>query len=155
GRRHRHASAAHESRHRNRLGRGRRTAVGDPRPGTQWCGVAHGGARGGDRRSRLIRPDPMRPRVLLVGDGGGIAALVSLAAGMRAQPGNAWKPLVLLGSETPFAFKPRPSTILVPGIPAGVIAAVPELDSCGVPSRLASKAELPGCYDGCVAQLAD
>jgi len=97
----------------------------------------------------------MRPRVLLVGDGGGIASLVSLAAGMRAQPGNAWKPLVLLGSETPFPFKPRPSTILVPGIPAGVIAAVPELDSCGVPSRLASKAGLPGCYDGCVAQLAD
>jgi dihydroorotate dehydrogenase electron transfer subunit len=36
------------------------------------------------------------------------------------------------------------STILVPGIPAGSIAAMPLLDGWGVPSRLASKAGFPG-----------
>ena len=60
-----------------------------------------------------------------------------------------------MGSEIPFPFKARPSTILVPGIPAGSIAAMPLLDGWGVPSRLASKAGFPGCYDGFVTQLAD
>ena len=55
------------------------------------------------------------------------------------QPGKPWKPLVLMGSEIPFPFKTRPSTILVPGIPAGSIAAMPLLDGWGVPSRLASR----------------
>src|SRR4029078_13299314 len=64
-------------------------------------------------------------------------------------------PLVLMGSEIPFPFKTRPSTILVSGIPAGSIAAMPLLDGWGVPSRLASKADFPGCYDGFVTQLAD
>ena len=60
-----------------------------------------------------------------------------------------------MGSEIPFPFKARPSTILVPGIPAGGIAAMPLLDGWGVPSRLASKAGFAGCYDGFVTQLAD
>ena len=60
-----------------------------------------------------------------------------------------------MGSEIPFPFKARPSTILVPGIPAGSIAAMPLLDGWGVPSRLASKAGFAGCYDGFVTQLAD
>ena len=80
--------------------------------------------------------------------------MVFLAEWMLAQ-GRPWKPLVLMGSEIPFPFKARPSTILVPGIPAGSIAAMPLLDGWGVPSRLASKAGFPGCYDGFVTQLAD
>ncbi len=102
-----------------------------------------------------FRPDPRRPRALLVGGGVGIPPMVFLAEWMLAQPGKPWKPLVLMGSEIPFPFKARPSTILVPGIPAGSIAAMPLLDGWGVPSRLASKAGLPGCYDGFVTQLAD
>src|SRR4029434_10800944 len=51
--------------------------------------------------------------------------------------------------------KTRPTTILVPAIPAGAIAAMPLLDGWSVPSRLASKAGYPGCYDGFVTQLAD
>ena len=54
-----------------------------------------------------------------------------------------------------FRSSARPSTILVPGIPAGSIAAMPLLDGWGVPSRLASKAGFAGCYDGFVTQLAD
>ena len=102
-----------------------------------------------------FRPDPKRPRALLVGGGVGIPPMVFLAEWMTGQPGKPWKPLVLMGSEIPFPFKTRPSTILVPGIPAGSIAAMPLLDGWGVPSRLASKAGFPGCYDGFVTQLAD
>jgi dihydroorotate dehydrogenase electron transfer subunit len=102
-----------------------------------------------------FRPDPKRPRALLVGGGVGIPPMVFLAEWMLEQPGKPWKPLVLMGSEIPFPFKTRPSTILVPGIPAGSIAAMPLLDDWGVPSRLASKAGFPGCYDGFVTQLAD
>jgi dihydroorotate dehydrogenase electron transfer subunit len=99
-------------------------------------------------------PDAARPRALLVGGGVGIPPMIFLAEWMAAQQGP-WKPLVLMGSEIPFPFKPRPSTILVPGIPAGSIACMPLLDGWGVPSRLASKAGFPGCYDGFVTQLAD
>jgi dihydroorotate dehydrogenase electron transfer subunit len=102
-----------------------------------------------------FRPDPQRPRALLVGGGVGIPPMVFLAEWMCAQNGKPWNPLVLMGSEIPFPFRTRPSTILVPGIPAGSIAAMPLLDGWSVPSRLASKAGLPGCYDGFVTQLAD
>jgi len=102
-----------------------------------------------------FRPDPGKPRALLVGGGVGIPPMVFLAEWMLEQPGTPWKPLVLMGSEIPFPFKARPSTILVPGIPAGSIGAMPLLDGWGVPSRLASKAGFPGCYDGFVTQLAD
>ncbi len=102
-----------------------------------------------------FRPDAARPRALLVGGGVGIPPMVFLAEWMCELPGRPWQPLVLMGSEIPFPFKTRPSTILVPGIPAGAIAAMPLLDGWGVPSRLASKAGFPGCYDGFVTQLAD
>jgi dihydroorotate dehydrogenase electron transfer subunit len=101
-----------------------------------------------------FRPDPARPRALLVGGGVGIPPMVFLAESLVAQ-GPHWKPLALMGSEIPFPFKTRPSTILVPGIPAGTIGAHPLLDGWGVPSRLASKAGFPGCYEGFVTQLAD
>lgn len=99
-----------------------------------------------------FKPDPEKPRSLLVGGGVGIPPMVFLAEWML---GKQWKPLVLMGSEIPFPFKARPSTILVPGIPAGSIASMPLLDGWGVPSRLATKAGFPGCYDGFVTQLAD
>jgi hypothetical protein len=62
--------------------------------------------------------------------------------------------LVLFGAET-FAFRPRPSTILVPHMPAGVIACVPALEEFGIASRLASTSGLPGCFDGTVTELAE
>jgi dihydroorotate dehydrogenase electron transfer subunit len=106
-----------------------------------------------------FRPDPKRPRALLIGGGVGIPPMIFLAEWMVTRSaegtGRPWKPLVLMGSEVPFPFKPRPSTILVPGIPAGAIAAMPLLDGWSVPSRLATKSGYPGCYDGFVTQLAD
>ncbi|HVP35059.1 MAG TPA: hypothetical protein VMT09_15650, partial [Steroidobacteraceae bacterium] len=94
-----------------------------------------------------------RPRTLLVGGGVGIPPMVFLAERLRAA-GGPWKPLVLMGSEIPFPFRPRPSTLIVPGIPDGTIACMPLLDEWGVPSRLASRSDFPGCFPGFVTQLA-
>jgi dihydroorotate dehydrogenase electron transfer subunit len=102
-----------------------------------------------------FRPDPKRARALLVGGGVGIPPMIFLAEWMLEQDGRPWTPLVLMGSEVTFPFMTRPSTILVPGMPAGTIAAHPLLDGWSVPSRLASKAGFAGCYDGFVTQLAD
>jgi dihydroorotate dehydrogenase electron transfer subunit len=110
-----------------------------------------------------------RPRRLLIGEGAGIGPTLFLAEQMRAAPvasadaalaasadsSTAWTPLVLLGSDTPFPFRPRPSVIVVPGIPTGVIACMPLLEEWGIPSRLASTADLPGCFEGTVTDLAD
>lgn len=103
---------------------------------------------------------PERPRTLLIGGGVGIPPMVFLAerlqaAARAADAAVAWKPLVLMGSEIPFPFRTRPSTLIVPGIPAGAIAAMPLLEEWGVPSRLASRAEFPGCFPGFVTQLAE
>lgn len=99
-------------------------------------------------------PHPLRPRTLLVGGGVGIPPMVFLAERLREQHGMHWKPLVLMGSEVPFPFRARPSTILVPGIPEGAIAAMPMLEEWGVPSRLATLKDYPGCYEGYVTDLA-
>jgi dihydroorotate dehydrogenase electron transfer subunit len=102
-----------------------------------------------------FKPDPARPRALLVGGGVGIPPMVFLADWMQQRAAEGWRPLVLMGSEVPFPFKTRPSTILVPGIPDGVIASMPLLDGWGIPSRLATRAGFAGCHDGLVTQLAD
>ena len=109
---------------------------------------------------RPFSAHPERPRALLVGGGVGIPPMVFLAERLHeAARGEgaavAWKPLVLMGSEVPFPFRTRPSTLIVPGIPAGTIAAMPLLEEWGVPSRLASRSDFPGCFPGFVTQLAD
>jgi dihydroorotate dehydrogenase electron transfer subunit len=101
-----------------------------------------------------FRPSPVRPRTLLVGGGVGVPPLVFLAESLEARHDARWQPLVLMGSEIPFPFRARPSTILVPGLPAAAIACMPLLDDWGVPSRLATLAGFPGCYQGFVTDLA-
>jgi dihydroorotate dehydrogenase electron transfer subunit len=105
-----------------------------------------------------------RPRTLLVGGGVGIPPMVFLAerlsgggaAGAGGPTGaDPWKPLVLMGSEVPFPFRTRPSRLIVPGVPAGAIATMPLLEEWGVPCRLASRSDLPGCFPGFVTELAD
>ncbi|HET7202336.1 MAG TPA: dihydroorotate dehydrogenase electron transfer subunit [Steroidobacteraceae bacterium] len=96
-----------------------------------------------------------RPRTLLVGGGVGIPPMVFLAESLRARSAEAaWKPLVLMGSEIEFPFKPRPSKILLPGMPAEAIACMPLLDDWGIASRLASLAGFAGCFHGFVTELA-
>lgn len=103
---------------------------------------------------------PERPRTLLIGGGVGIPPMVFLADYLRTQQGDSsgnspWKPLVLMGSEIPFPFRTRPSSTIVPGMPVGAIACMPLLEEWGVPSRLATKSDFPGCFDGFVTELAD
>ncbi len=96
-----------------------------------------------------------RPRPLLIGGGVGIPPMVFLAERLRARTEVAWKPLVLMGSEIPFPFRARPSTIVVAGMPVGSIACMPMLEEWGMASRLATRAGFAGCYDGYVTELAD
>ena len=99
-------------------------------------------------------PHPQRPRALAIGGGVGIPPMVFLAERLLEDAATAWKPLVLMGSELPFPFRVRPSTILLPGMPDEAIGCMPLLDELGVPSRLATLAGYPGCYDGFVTDLA-
>jgi dihydroorotate dehydrogenase electron transfer subunit len=101
-----------------------------------------------------FNPHAERPRVLGIGGGVGIPPLIFLAEQLRARSDVAWKPLLLMGSEVPFPFRVRPSTILVPGMPDEAIGCMPLLDEWSVPSRLASQAGLAGCFDGFVTDLA-
>jgi dihydroorotate dehydrogenase electron transfer subunit len=99
-------------------------------------------------------PSRARPRTLLIGGGVGIPPMVFLAETLKSRRDADWQPLVLMGSEIPFPFTPRPSRIIVPGIPAAAIGCMPLLDDWGVPSRLATLAGFAGCYDGYVTELA-
>jgi dihydroorotate dehydrogenase electron transfer subunit len=101
---------------------------------------------------RPFVPHAERRRTLLLGGGVGIPPMVFLAERLKEE--RAYKPLVLMGSEVPFPFRTRPSTLILAGMPAGSIACMPLLEEWGVPSRLASKSDFPGCYSGFVTELA-
>lgn len=94
-----------------------------------------------------------RTRPLLLGGGVGIPPMVFLADSMRARLATL-QPLVLMGSEVPFPFTARPSQIMVPGIPEGVIGCMPLLEDWGIASRLASLQGYPGCFEGYITGLA-
>jgi dihydroorotate dehydrogenase electron transfer subunit len=97
---------------------------------------------------------PERPRPLLIGGGVGIPPMVFITDTLRQDKRVAWSPLVLMGSEVPFPFKTRPSTILVPGMPDGVIGCMPLMEDWDIPSRLASLQGFAGCFEGYVTDLA-
>lgn len=92
-----------------------------------------------------------RARPLLIGGGVGMPPMIFLADELR-KPGV--KPFVILGSEVPFPFTPRPSQHMIDGLPDGVIACMPLLDDWGIPSRLASLQDFAGCHRGYVTDLA-
>jgi dihydroorotate dehydrogenase electron transfer subunit len=94
-----------------------------------------------------------RPRALLIGSEAGIGPTIAAAERLRGASG--WKPLVLLGSEGPFPFRVRPSSVIVAGIPADVIACMPLVEDWDIPCRLASQSDFPGCFVGPVNALAD
>ncbi|OGT22404.1 MAG: oxidoreductase [Gammaproteobacteria bacterium RBG_16_57_12] len=97
-------------------------------------------------------PSPQRPRTLLIGGGVGIPPMVFLADTLRGQ--GSYQPFVIMGSEVPFPFQARPSRFMVPGMPDGVIAAMPLMEDWGIPSRLASLQGYAGCFEGYVTDLA-
>ncbi|MCI0505415.1 MAG: dihydroorotate dehydrogenase electron transfer subunit [Gammaproteobacteria bacterium] len=93
------------------------------------------------------------PRALLIGGGVGIPPMIFLADVIK-QTKTSFKPFVIMGSEIPFPFSARPSQFIVPGMPPGVIGAMPLLEDWGIPGRLASLQGYPGCFDGYVTDLA-
>lgn len=99
-----------------------------------------------------FRASPSRPRGLLLGGGVGMPPMIFLAEQLKTE--KQFNPLVLLGSEVPFPFSPRPSQIELPGMPDGIVNAIPLLEDLGIPSRLASLQAYPGCYDGYITELA-
>lgn len=57
--------------------------------------------------------------------------------------------LLIVGDALPF--RPAPSQIMLPDLPPHVLAAVPQAEAAGIPSRIAS--DRPGCWDGPIADL--
>ena len=105
-----------------------------------------------DLMAPIGRPFEVKERrPLLIGGGVGMPPMVFLAESLRH---DGRSPFVILGSEAPFPFDARPSQILVPGMPDGVIGAMPLLEDWGIPSRLASLQGYPGCFEGYVTDLA-
>ena len=93
-----------------------------------------------------------RSRPLLIGGGVGMPPMIFMSQELAGN--NSFKPLVILGSEVPFPFRPEPSKLLLPDLPEGVIGCMPLLDHWGIPSRLASLAGFAGCFQGYVTDLA-
>lgn len=89
---------------------------------------------------------------VLLGGGVGMPPMIFLA--LEMQRNKSHNPLVILGSEVPFPFTHKPSKIMIPGIPDGVIAAMPLLDDLNIASRLTSLQGYAGCHDGFVTDLA-
>ena len=101
-----------------------------------------------------FRPSAERPNTLLIGGGVGIPPMIYVADCLR-QEGGGWSPLAILGSELPFPFEQRISTIDAPWVDASINATMPLLEDWGIPCRLATLAGFDGCFDGYVTDLAD
>ena len=114
----------------------------------------------GDRLSSMgpigrgFRPDPARPRTLLIGGGVGIPPMIFLAETLKRE-GAGWQPLVIMGSELPFPFELRRSVIDCDWIDAEIDQTLGLLDDWAVPARLASLAGFPGTFRGYVTELAE
>jgi dihydroorotate dehydrogenase electron transfer subunit len=94
-----------------------------------------------------------RRRPLMIGGGVGLPPMIFLAEHIK-KINSEISPLVLIGSEIPFPFQPRPSQIIIPAMPNDIIATMPLLDDWGIPCRLTSLQGFTGCYEGYVTDLA-
>jgi dihydroorotate dehydrogenase electron transfer subunit len=140
------------------------------RAGDGWIDLLYKVVGGGTERLALRRkgetlsllgpiglpflPHPERPRPLLIGGGVGIPPMVFVAEALKMDKRARWQPFVIMGSEVPFPFAPRPSQFMVAGLPPAATACMPLLEDWGIPSRLASQQGYPGCFDGYVTDLA-
>ena len=97
---------------------------------------------------------PERPRLFLIGEAAGILPILEFAERTLERSGAGWEPFVLVNLHEGLALRPRPSTILIPGIPSATIACIPALEELGIPSRIASETGEPGCYEGDATALA-
>ena len=91
-------------------------------------------------------------RPLLLGGGVGIPPILFFAEQLKKH--HSMTPMVMMGSEIPFPFKVQPSKILIDAIPSNTIAAMTLLEDLQIPSRLTSKQNYAGCFDGYIHELA-
>ncbi|MDQ6972385.1 MAG: dihydroorotate dehydrogenase electron transfer subunit [Mariprofundaceae bacterium] len=89
-------------------------------------------------------------RYVLIGGGVGIPPMIFAADRLKGRADV----VVFAGSEVAFPFALRPSEFLLPGITGNTILGITSLEARGVPSRLASNADMYGCYAGHVPDLA-
>ena len=94
-----------------------------------------------------------RKQTLLIGGGVGIPPMIFLAEHIKNTARHI-RPFVIMGSEVPFPFTPKPSQLLIAGMPEGTIACMPLLEDWDIPCRLTSLQGYAGCYEGYVTDLA-
>jgi len=89
-------------------------------------------------------------RYVLIGGGVGVPPMIFVADNLVNQAD-----LVLFaGSEVPFPFALKPSTMMLPGITGNTTLTISSLEARGIACRLASNEGLYGCYEGHVPDLA-
>ncbi|MDW3095725.1 MAG: dihydroorotate dehydrogenase electron transfer subunit [Gammaproteobacteria bacterium] len=96
-----------------------------------------------------VSKDTKQP--LLLGGGVGIPPILFFAEQLKK---NHITPMVIMGSEIPFPFKVQPSKILIDSLPSEAIASMTLLEDLSIPSRLTSKQNYPGCFEGYIHELA-
>jgi dihydroorotate dehydrogenase electron transfer subunit len=99
-------------------------------------------------------PDPVRPVAVLIGGGVGIPPLIFLGERFKDAANGPWQPVAFFGSEIPFPFEVRDSTLPLDGGPETATSALGLMETWKIPSRLASTAGMAGCYHGFVTDLA-
>lgn len=95
-----------------------------------------------------------RPNTLLLGGGVGIPPMVFLADFLRRSPGT-WSPLAIFGSELPFPFELKSSSIETAWLESNINATMPLMESWGIPCRLATLAGFEHCFNGYVTDLGE
>ncbi|MGH8128080.1 MAG: dihydroorotate dehydrogenase electron transfer subunit [Gammaproteobacteria bacterium] len=93
------------------------------------------------------------PTKLLLGGGVGIPPMIFYAETLVTA--GAAAPWVITGSELPFPFATGPARLDLPGAPGSATHALQRLEARGIPNRLASLADLDGCFHGYVTGLAE
>jgi len=88
-------------------------------------------------------------RYVCIGGGVGIPPMIFAADRLAGRADV----IVFAGSEIEFPFALRPSGYVLPGIGGNAILAVTSLEERGIPSRLASNADIYGCYPGHVTEM--
>lgn len=96
---------------------------------------------------------PGHPLKLLLGGGVGIPPMIFYAEAEVARGRPA--PWVISGSELPFPFEVGRARLDMPGAPGTASHALGRLEAGGIPNRLASLADLEGCFRGYVTDLAE
>lgn len=98
-------------------------------------------------------PKEERPLRLLIGGGVGIPPVLFLSEVLNRT--GSPPALVIMGSEVPFPFELARTQSRIDGVPGEVNSTIAELDTQGIPTRLASLQGYGGCYNGYVTALAE